>query len=314
MNFSVAHVRHRAQQLLYWCYANVYPITALLAGAGIIAIGTLAEANSDKVQWLRRGWWRFGNDEVFCWVKAWAPHFGPELLILAFAALLVEGAVRKRERRQEKRYRSVQNLMDLLNYSLQRGLYFDGGSTNYFMLEKSAIERRERHARRRRTSLWRDELTLLGEAEKTAKCFIDKAIFFSTAADNLNNALARVRIELFGCDLSNSFWAGIAALENISGTVSRRFPQRAWDQTQTQTLQSGDILTEEQEQVWKKRISVLAKMQPDERIEVLLTNYVDDYIGLISIRGDLINTFSSFRSATMSFRDRVWKVSDPDEY
>ena len=129
---------------------------AIVLGAIVTALGYLAKAENEIATAILQ------NTQLLEALKEWAPHFGPELLVLSFATIFVEGALSKRERRPAIGFRTVQTFMDLVDYALTHNLYFDGGSSNCLMLEKEAISRR---SERRRRAFWLDERTLQSEAE-----------------------------------------------------------------------------------------------------------------------------------------------------
>lgn len=246
-----------------------------------------------------------GTDTFSRIVSAWAPHVGPELVILAFAAVAVEGVIRKAEQRREVRFRTVRGFMYLVDYAHNRSAYFDGGSAYYLTMEKQALIKRSES---RRLLLWTDERELYDEAFITAMAFIDEALHFADAVDLLNSERSLLRIELLGKDQAANFWPAIFSLEDNARATLRRMPLAA---DRPLRLTVDDLLDAGRRRAWDEQTAAVAASAPLLR-DRLRTYFKNDW-AIMEERALLLNKFAAFQAAAIAFRDRVWASDNPDE-
>jgi hypothetical protein len=301
------------QRLLWWLRTHVGLLIAIAAGASITATGYLVEIHYEPTtKWLGD----LGGAELLKGIENWAPHFGPELIVLAFAAIFVEGALRKREQLRERRFRTVQSFMYLVNYALQRQLYFDGGSSKFLEMEKDALTQRSESRRR---TLWFDERRSYEAAEKTALEFIEETLKFAQTVDRLKRERARLRADQL---LLGHPWSRIVALENMAEAAFRKVPLS----TAPNDLTIDDLLDEDARQDWEddraylldretyleQNLHVRKPLNADYVVE-RLDKYLVDYSAAIQFRVELLKRFAAFQAAVLSLRNRVWASDNPDE-
>lgn len=291
------------QRLLWWLWTHLALLFAIGAGATITVLGYLVKApHPHAKEWLEH----VGGAKLVEVIDEWAPHFGPELMVLAFAAIFVEGALHQRERLRAVRFRTVQSLMYLMNYALQRHLYFDGGSSYLLGMEKDAIKQR---SQKRQRTLWFDEQGPYDEAEKTAIQFIDEGLQFAWAVDRLDTERARLRIDLLDQQVHDGFWHAMTALEENAQAAFRRVPLPAGQLKKA--LNIYDLLEADRRRDWEHQITTLANSVPSKRDR--LDTYFKNYWAIIEVRVPLLNKFVLFQAAVLAFRDSVWENSNPDE-
>jgi len=284
----------QSERRRWWWRTNFGPATAFIAGAIFTVWGIGLDIHLGPAEW--------SLSEI---AKEWFPHFGPELMVLAFAAIFVERAVRRAEQRRSLRFRTVQTFMGLVSYALNHHLYFEGGSSNYLEMERSALERR--YERRRRV-LWSNEQDLLDAAQKAAVAFIDEGLQFARSVDLLNCARSRLRVDLLHQRPPFSDWNVIAALEDNTKAAFRRVPI---EYGRPKPLAIKDLLDEGRKTDWKQETETLKTSWPAiaDRLDVYFKN---DW-AIMELRVGLLEKFFAFQAAAIAFRDRVWESDDPDE-
>lgn len=284
----------------WWWWTHWGLVAAVAAGAVVTAFGLFLDGGHQAPQ---------GGHEAPEWLilfKEWAPHFGPELMVLAFAATFVEGALRKGEQRRGVRFRTVRSLMGLVEYSLNHHLFFEGGSSAFLEMERDAIERRSEVRKR---AFWRDEQMLHEEAQKTAIAFIDEGLTFAWAVDRLDSERSRLRIDLLRQPSHSNLWSAIVSLENNVRAVFHRVPLELW---RPNDMTIDDLLDKDRREDWEEQTQILVKSLPLVDGKRLNEYFMNDW-EIMKLRVGLLNKFTVFQRAAISFRDRVWDSDDPDE-
>jgi hypothetical protein len=272
---------------------NVGPVLAILAGIVLTVWGVGLDIHLAKTEWSP---WET--------LKEWLPHFGPELIILAFATMFIERAVRKAEERRSLRFRAVQAIMGLVSYALDRHVYFDGGASNYLEMEWDALEIRQKG---RRSVLWSNELASFDAAHKAGFSFMKLGIQFAKSVYDLNSRRSALRVDLLGHP-AFSDWAVVAALEENTKAAFRHVPIK---HLRPDPLKMDDLLDGGKLQDWKAEMEALKSTWP--AIASRLDSYFMNDEEIIKLRVELLNEFFAFQNAAIAFRDCVWKSDDPDK-
>jgi hypothetical protein len=296
------------ERRLWWLRIHVGLLIAIVAGASITAIGYLVESDYEPVtKWLVT----IGDTELLTGIKNWAPHFGPELIVLAFAAIFVEGALRKREQLRALRFRTIQAFMYVLNYALQHQLYFDGGSSNFLEMEKDALMQRSNSRRR---GLWFDERLIYDVIETRAVDFIDKGIKFAKTTDDIiqEGSLLRKERLLSGeytlHAVDRPLWNRVSNIEAIAKAAARKVPLSTW----LEDITISDLVDKASQREWEnEKAGALSLVNEDG--ERRLNEYFGRCWAAIELRVELLNRFYFFQAAVLSLRNRIWASDNPDE-
>jgi hypothetical protein len=249
-----------------------------------------------------------GETNIVDFFKEWSPHFGPELVIIGFATLFIDGAISRSERRKSLRFRTVQRLLYFIG-EFRRNEYFLLGNIEYLRVERSALERRQKTTRE---VFWLDELELLENTKNMALKFIDMSIEFSRMLQIHESLRRQIMPALRSNEQPKDFQIVFESLEEDGQSNIRRIP------TNLETpIVLDDIVDAQADRGWSIQLDNLKYYLTTSGLPPKtcqnIAEYFDRYHGLLNCRVRLINTFISFKDTAYSLRDTVWEKDDPDE-
>ena len=245
-------------------------------------------------------------------LEEWARHFGPELIVLGFAALVVERAIQRRERRNTIRQRLIDDLSRQFAYADEHRLFFTGDDIWYWERENNTL----RHVWLKREHGLNEFLTkeeralfykMLGNEGPGLESFLVEARSFAAYYHLWNTAKAQIGTWLW----------------EHNATESEKFEslhKHATEALLLTPLVTGpkSLLSEIQPSLGAVLRSItafktkLAALGPDDTIIEAFDEYEKSFRILRRIKyGKMIRGYAGALENYSEFRNKVWAISDP---
>jgi hypothetical protein len=252
----------------------------------------------------------------------WAHHFGPELLILAFGAGVIDYRVerdreRERERREKElrrttaRLRFVESLRVLLRYIEDNNAFLTGDSIMTLDNEADILRASLESARE---VLRCDERRLFDEVIKAADELLGPARANPIAADEWIMAGVRLRLELLKAaaasppQVTDNDCKIFAALED-QARAALRSGRAVYDPSSTANVQFASATTDDLTDF----INALKARTPAVPNQIIdpLEKYLVDLKGLFKVKYEILTAAAGFRAQYGELREATWQVSPP---